>query len=206
MTVPTNRPLRADAARNVERILRAARETFAEIGPDASLEEVAERAGVGVATLYRRFPSKGELVRAALEQSMMQEFSPAIEEAMRGDDVRAGLTALLNAAVALAARERNTLAAARNAGAITAGLNGRFFDALVTLLDKGQETGVVRADLVPDDLPRMMVMLVGTMWTMEADSRGWERYVSLVLDGVMAVGSGPLPPTVPLPDREGWLI
>ena len=64
MTAVEDRPLRADAARNVERILRAAREVYSELGPDAPVEAVARRAGVGERTLYRRFPAKADLVRA----------------------------------------------------------------------------------------------------------------------------------------------
>ncbi len=75
-----DRPLRADAARNAERILRAAREVYAELGPDAQMEVIASRAGVGERTLYRRFPTKGDLVRAVLDQSIAENLSPAIEK------------------------------------------------------------------------------------------------------------------------------
>lgn len=70
MTAVEDRPLRSDAARNVERILRAAREVYAELGPDAPVEAVARRAGVGERTLYRRFPAKADLVRAALTRAL----------------------------------------------------------------------------------------------------------------------------------------
>jgi AcrR family transcriptional regulator len=56
--------MRADARRNLEQILRAARDVFVELGPDAPLEEIARRAGVGIATLYRRFPERRALMRA----------------------------------------------------------------------------------------------------------------------------------------------
>jgi AcrR family transcriptional regulator len=72
----TERRLRADAARNVERILRAARAAFADGGPDVSLEEIARRAGVGTRTLYRHFPTKGDLVRAVIDQSVADELTP----------------------------------------------------------------------------------------------------------------------------------
>ncbi|MDT5254781.1 MAG: hypothetical protein QOH07_3735, partial [Mycobacterium sp.] len=68
MVAVTERPLRADAARNAERIVRAAREIYAEFGPEAPIEAIARRAGVGERTLYRRFPTKAELIRAALDQ------------------------------------------------------------------------------------------------------------------------------------------
>ena len=62
-----SRPLRADAARNRDAILESARQVFAESGTDAALEEIARRADVGIATLYRRFPTREGLVAAAFE-------------------------------------------------------------------------------------------------------------------------------------------
>src|SRR3954469_11149519 len=65
--IPTDRPLRADAERNRERILAAAREAFAEDGLGVGLHEIAKRAGVGVGTVYRRFPEKEQLIAALFE-------------------------------------------------------------------------------------------------------------------------------------------
>jgi AcrR family transcriptional regulator len=75
MTAVEDRPLRSDAARNVERILRAAREVYSELGPEAPVETVARHAGVGERTLYRRFPNKADLVRAALDQSIAEDLA-----------------------------------------------------------------------------------------------------------------------------------
>src|SRR5690242_9692949 len=77
MTAVEDRRLRADAARNVERILRAARDVYGELGPDAPVEAVARRAGVGERTLYRRFPAKVDLVRAALDHCIAADLTPA---------------------------------------------------------------------------------------------------------------------------------
>ena len=77
MNAEAPRRLRADAARNSERLVRAAREVFAEQGPEARLDEVARRAGVGVATLYRRFPDKAVLVRAVLDQAFHERVAPS---------------------------------------------------------------------------------------------------------------------------------
>ena len=119
MTAVEDRPLRADAARNVERILRAARDVYGELGPDAPVEAVARRAGVGERTLYRRFPAKADLVRAALDQSIAEDLTPAIEDARRTDDALRGLTQLIEAAISLGAREHNLLTAAHRAGSLT---------------------------------------------------------------------------------------
>src|ERR1700758_1406243 len=98
MTAISDRPLRADAARNAERILRAARDVYDELGPEAPIEVIARRAGVGERTLYRRFPTKADLIRAALDQSIAEDLTPVMEEARRADDALRGLTQLLEAA------------------------------------------------------------------------------------------------------------
>src|ERR1700743_2509515 len=109
MTAVTDRPLRADAARNAERILKAAREIYGELGPDAPVEAIARRAGVGERTLYRRFPTKAELVRAALDQCIAEDLTPTIEAARGAADPLQGLAALFASAVSLGAREHNPL-------------------------------------------------------------------------------------------------
>ncbi|MFE3825368.1 TetR/AcrR family transcriptional regulator [Streptomyces sp. NPDC059092] len=198
MTTDASRPLRADAARNFERILRAAREVFAVSGPDASLDEIARHAGVGIATLYRRFPDREVLVRAALDQGLAELVAPAVERALGDEDPRRGLITYLDAAMSMAARERNTLAAAKSAGAIAAEVSEQFFESLTLLARRGQQAGLIRADLLPEDLPRIMAMLVAVLWTMEPGSDGWQRYVALVLDSLSPAAANPLPPAVAL--------
>ncbi len=175
--------MRADAARNAERILRAARDVYAASGPDAPIDVIASRAGVGERTLYRRFPSKGDLIRAALDQSIAENLAPAIARARRCDDPLRGLTELLEAAISLGAQEHNLLAAARRAGAL-ADISVTLDAALQELMDRAQLAGLLRADLVADDLPRIIAMLYSVLWTMDPADRGWRRYVALVLDGM----------------------
>src|ERR1700751_2965243 len=134
MTAVEDRHLRADAARNVERILRAARDVYAELGPDAPIEAVARRAGVGERTLYRRFPTKASLVRAALDQSIAEDLTRAIEDAPRADDPLRGLAQLIEAASALGAREQNLLIAAHRAGSLTADISDSLNEALDDLV------------------------------------------------------------------------
>ncbi|MFJ9213385.1 TetR-family transcriptional regulator [Streptomyces sp. L-9-10] len=194
MATDATRHLRADAARNSEKILRAAREVYAEIGPDAMLEDIARRAGVGIATLYRRFPNKEALVNAALKQSMTEQFSPAIEQALSDEDPRQGLVTLLEAALSLVARERNTVAAVHNSGAFTKEVTAPFTDAQTLLVQRGQKAGVIRADLVPSDMERIMGMLISVLWNMDPETEGWRRYIVLVLDSLRPAGASPLPP------------
>lgn len=204
MLVPTDatRGLRADAARNIGRILRATRKVYAASGPDASLEEIARHAGVGIATLYRHFPNKSDLVQAALDQSIADKISPAIERALGDDDPLRGLRTLLEAALSMVADEHNTLAAARNSGALTASVAAPFRESLTVLTERAQQAGLIRADIVPDDMPRIVVMIMGVLWTMPPQSNGWQRYLTLILDAMSPAGASPLPPAVPLSTTE----
>lgn len=198
MTTVEDRPLRADAARNIERILRAARAVYGELGPDAPVEAVARRAGVGERTLYRRFPTKADLVRAALEQSIAEDVTPAIADARRLSDPLRGVTQLIETAIALGAREHNLLIAAHRAGLLTSDTSASLDEALGDLVREGQRAGSIRADLVADDLPRLVAMLYSVLSTMDSDSDGWQRYVALVVDAISTGQRRPLPPVAAL--------
>ena len=193
------RPLRADAARNSAKILHAAREVYAISGPDAQLEEIAKHAGVGIATLYRRFPNKEELVRAAFEQSVAELITPAIERALAEADPLRGLTALLEATMEHWSREYPTMAAARKAGVLGVEMSVHYFNALTELMVRGQRAGCVRADLEPDDIKRIVVMLLGVLPTLRPGDEGWRRYVALAVDGISTIEpKPPLPAAGPL--------
>jgi AcrR family transcriptional regulator len=193
----TTTRVRADALRNAERILRAAREVYAEVGPDAHMDLVASRAGVGERTLYRRFPTKGDLVRAALDQSIAENLVPAIEKALKNRNPLRGLTDLIEAAISLGAREHNILAAARKADALD-NVSAPLDAALTELTRRAQDAGLIRADLVADDLPRIIAMLNSVLWTMDPASDGWRRYVALMLDAFTTTTPRRLPPAVAL--------
>ena len=81
------------------------------------------------------------------------------------------------------------------------------YDALNDLARRGQQAGVVRSDLAPADLPRMIAMLHSVLWTMDSGSEGWRRYVALMLDAISAGGRRTLPPAVKLrfvPESGHW--
>jgi len=155
-------------------------------------------AGVGERTLYRRFPSKGDLVRAALDQSIAEDLSPVMEQARRAEDPLRGLTELIEAAVSLGAREHNILTAARKAGSLTPDVSIDLYKALEDLAGRAQQAGLVRADLVPDDLPRIVAMLNSVLWTMDLGGDGWRRYMALMLDAITTDERHPLPPAAAL--------
>src|ERR1700685_524513 len=123
MTAVPYRPLRADAARNAERILRAARDVYGELGPEAPMESVARRAGVGERTLYRRFPTKGVLVRAALDQCIAEDLTPTIEAVRGAEDPLEGIAQLIEAAISPRAPERNLVPAESRLGSLTSDLS-----------------------------------------------------------------------------------
>src|SRR5947209_11366147 len=209
MSAVSDRPLRADAARNAERILRAARDVYGELGPEAPIEAVARRAGVGERTLYRRFPTKRELVRAALDQCIAEGLTPTIEAVREVTDPLEGLAQLIDAAISLGARERNLLTAARSAGLLTPDVSTALYDALNDLALRGQRAGVVRADLAPADLPRIIAMLHTVLWTMDPDDDGWRRYLALMLDAISVGTRRSLPAAAALrfaPVSENWLM
>lgn len=190
MDVSAARPLRADAARNAERIVRAARAAFAEQGTDVALDEVARRAGVGVATLYRRFPSKDDLIGAVVEWRYAEQVEPVLARALADDDPWHGLVATLETALAVAAEEKATIKAARDPGRLIDAVMTRFFAELATIVRRGQDAGLVRADLTAADLPPLVFMLISTLRLREPD---WRRYLAFVLDGLRASAACPLP-------------
>jgi AcrR family transcriptional regulator len=207
MTAVGDRPLRADAARNAERILRAARDVYGELGPEAPIEAVARRAGVGERTLYRRFPTKGDLISAAVDQSIAEDLTPAIESARGAEDPLRGLVQLIEAAISLGAREHNLLTAARRAGSLTFDTSTALYEALNELVQRGQQSGLVRADLVVGDLPRLMAMLHSVLFTMDSTGTGWRRYVALLVDAISTGERQPLPKAAPLrfaPPSSSW--
>src|SRR6185503_11182198 len=99
------KPLRVDAARNRGRIVEAAQAAFAERGLEVPLEDVAGRAGVGIATLYRRFPTRDDLIAACFERRVA-EYARAAEEALKAPDPWAGFCAYVEHICAMQAADR----------------------------------------------------------------------------------------------------
>lgn len=191
---PHPRPPRADAARNAGRILESARLAFAELGPQVRLEEIAKRAGVGVATLYRHYPNKEDLISAIFSWQYEEKVEPVVREALTDPDPWHAMVTLLEAGLQLAEREANIFAAAKETGSLLAGLATEFFATVATVVKRAQDAGLVRADLQPHDLPRLVVMLVGTIRLTPEPSGGWRRYLALMLDALRPDAATELPP------------
>lgn len=184
------RPLRCDAEANRRRILEAAAVAFAEGGFETGVEAIARRAGVGMGTLYRRFPTKEHLVRAILE-SRVAKLSDLAAEAAAGEDAWAALELVLTAALRLQERDRGVVTlAAQSLGpeAIPDNLDG-FYDCLGGLLTRAQAAGQARPDVSPGDLPVLLRMAASATAPAlhGADRSGeWPRYLGIVLDGLRA--------------------
>jgi AcrR family transcriptional regulator len=190
--------MRTDARRNAERIVRAAEQVFTESGTEVPLDEIARRAGVGAATLYRHFGSKAELARAVVEHAFAEQVEPALQRAL--DDSQDALTTLvtaLEAVMTMIAQHRNALEAAKQPGQFPTGLVGHFYGRLGITLARAQQQGTVRADLHAEDLPRLTMMVLNTMWLNDVPDN-WRRYLMLLLDALQPGAARPLPPITPV--------
>src|SRR3954470_17390652 len=107
LSTTVSRPLRADAARNRERILDAARAAFSELGGGVQMEDVARRAGVGVGTLYRHFPTKAALVGALADRRWEETLERLDAEALAATDPWDGFAQMFHIAGELQQRDRN---------------------------------------------------------------------------------------------------
>ena len=187
MSAPTHgKPLRKDAARNREKVLAAAVELFAERGTEGSLEEVAKRAGVGIGTLYRHFPTRDALVEAAYRNEVAQ-LRAAGDELLAELPPDAALEAWMRRFVAYGAAKRgmrDALQSIAGGGAdLFAETRGQVTEAVAVLLRAGAEAGTLRADVEPEDVLRAM----GAIWLVaEGDDFAEQamRILRLVLDGL----------------------
>ena len=192
-TVATARPLRADAARNRERLLEVALQAFTASEAEVPLETIAAEAGLGVGTLYRHFPNRSALVEAVYRHEVGRLCDSAnrlltrhpADEALRrwmGDFVeyaatKRGMAQALSQAVA---ERQSSLADSRT----------QIRSALSRLIDAAAREGSIRSDLSPEDVMRAM----GGIWQM-ADGPQWReharRLLGLLMDGLRYGAPGP---------------
>ena len=176
------RPKRADARRNHDKLVTAAREVFAEDGTSAPLEDVADRAGVGIGTLYRHFPTRQALLEAVYvdEVEAMAHAAEALSESPPWEALShwlhqyvgfAATKRALNEALVEAAPDSDVLLTCRTA------LSG----AGTALVERAQRAGVVRADTSFTDVVRM-VAGIAMVPTVDAEQK--DRLVDLALDGL----------------------
>ena len=187
MTAPTHdKPLRKDAARNREKLLAAAVVLFAERGTEGSLEEVAKRAGVGIGTLYRHFPTRDALVEAAYRNEVAQ-LRAAADELLAELPPDEALEAFMRRFIEYGTAKRGMRDAlhsiAGGGSDLFAETRGQVTEAVAVLLEAGAEAGTLRRDVEAEDVLRAM----GAIW-MVADGDDFTeqamRVLRLVLDGL----------------------
>jgi len=183
------RRLRADARRNAARVLEAAREVFAELGSEASLEEIARRAGVGIGTLYRHFPTREALVEAAYrtELDKLCDAAPALLTTLPPDRaLRAWMDRFVDYMTTKRGMAEALKAVIASGGNPYAVSRDRLLTAVGSLLDAGIAAGVLRADVPAADV---LTSLSGvTLAATEREQAG--RLLDLLVDGLVRVGTG----------------
>ena len=179
--------LRADAARNRDRLLAAAAELFAERGVDVPLEDVARRAGVSIGTLYNRFPNRGALIDAVLPERLA-ELDRLAERAVADPDPWRGFTGFLDGMFALQARDRAVNdAITRGPAAGPVGIDaecGRSGGVVESIVDRARAAGVLRADFGPADLATLIGAMSHVIARAAGDQEIWRRHLGFVLDGL----------------------
>lgn len=185
--MPPQKTPRRDAVRNRQRALEAAAAVFAEQGVGASTETIARRAGVGVGTIFRHFPTKDDLLRAVLE-NMFDELTEATVAALADSDAGTAFFALLQRIVEQAAAKR---AIADALGGLVGQMSQRFFlggfrEALAELLSRAQADGAARKDLGLDEVVAVLVAATRAAEYAAGSAGLQRRVVGLVFDGLRA--------------------
>jgi AcrR family transcriptional regulator len=192
------KPLRRDAAQNRQRVLDAASQVFAERGLDGSVEEVARVAGVGMGTLYRRFPTKDELI-AELVRGLLGELVIDARRALERYDGQ-GLRSFLYTASAHLASQRGCLARVWGPS-VAPDLVQEARALIAELLRDAQAHGQIRQDVTAADITVIFWSVRGVIETMQSVAPdGWRRHLGIVLAGLQPTSD--VLPGVPLTQRQ----
>ena len=181
ITVAVQRPHRADARRNFDALLTAARTAFAENGTDASLEDIARRAGVGIGTLYRNFPTRAALIEAVYIDGVEDLVRAAAEVASLPP--WEALEHWLWRFVEYAATKKVLIEALNRESAMIRSCRDAFYHAGEPLLLRAQESGDVRPDTSIDDVMRLVAGVAGVSFP-SAEQR--QRVLAMAIDGLRA--------------------
>jgi len=195
------RALRADAERNRRRILDAARRVFAEDGLGVGVDAVARAAGVGVGTLYRRFPTKQDLLSAVIEDAVCR-LAEEVEKLEAVEDPWKAFEATVRVFAETIARDRGFYEVIHGTPEfipIAQESKLRLMDSVGRILSRAQKAGLVRGDVVADDIG-VLSQVAARMprWRLEAQPELWTRYLALALDGLRPEGAHELPHAPPV--------
>ncbi|MET7735846.1 helix-turn-helix domain-containing protein [Streptomyces sp. NPDC005402] len=193
---PAAQPLRSDAERNRERITVAARKVFARDGLGASMASVAREAGVGIATMFRRFPTKEELVDAVFIDRM-DAYADAVAVALEDPDPWHGFVGYIEAACAMQAADSGFADVLTTTFPTAKALERRrneAYEGMVELINRAKATGRLREDFDSSDLVLLHMANAGVVnATGDAAPDAWRRVVALFIQSFEAPARGTLP-------------
>jgi AcrR family transcriptional regulator len=192
--VATARPLRRDAELNRQKILAAAKVVFSERGLEATLDDIAHYAGLGVGTVYRRFPSKEHLVEA-LFVAKFEEITDFAEKALAEPDAWEGFVQFAWKTAELHTADRglrDVMLSASFGQDKVAQAKEQMFPVCRRLVERAQASGQLRADVSPTDLP-LLHLMIGSVaeYTHDVQPDLWRRYLGMLLDGLRAQPGAP---------------
>jgi AcrR family transcriptional regulator len=187
-TTKTKPPvLRADARRNRERVLAAAREQFAEHGLEVQMEQIARGAGVGVGTVYRHFPAKKDLLQA-LADERFAGFAEKARAGLEDPDAWNGFSELMRESARVTAEDRALSEAMDQMPDLctASAKRVRLLELSSELIERAKASGAMRADFSADDIPSLMRGLARATAPHESGPPGmsWERYLEIMLAGL----------------------
>ncbi|MFG3517185.1 TetR/AcrR family transcriptional regulator [Streptomyces bobili] len=193
---PAAQPLRSDAERNRERIIAAARAVFARDGLGASMASVAREAGVGIATMFRRFPTKAELVDAVFVDRM-DAYGNAVAVALDDPDPWHGFVGYIEAACAMQAADSGFADVLTTTFPTAKALERRrneAYEGMVELIGRAKAAGRLREDFDSSDLVLLHMANAGVVnATGDAAPDAWRRVVALLVQSFETPARGPLP-------------
>ena len=199
------RPLRRDAERNRQRILRGALECFADRGLAVSLDDIARHSEVGVGTVYRRFPNKQVLIDTLFEEHL-EECARALARGIEHSDAWTGFTQALESILTAQLNNRGLMELmirGMEAGDCTERGRGRLIALTEQLIDRAQAQGTLRADVRHTDIPLIQLMLASLIdASRDVDPEVWRRYLALTLDGLRARRDEPTALPAPAPEID----
>lgn len=198
VTASRPRRRRVDAITNRERIVAAARLVFAR-DAHQSLDRVAAEAGVGIATLYRHFANREELIRAVYVSMFDSEVRPLLNAESSLQAPRRAFMTIADRLLDLVANNGELTVSPISVAVLSDELLGEFLEPFGVLLRRAQELGEIRRDLEPGDIPRILGMLIAGLSTPATSPAIRQRYLALMFDAVSSEGAEPLPP---LPENE----
>jgi AcrR family transcriptional regulator len=203
MTPPTTpddarQSLRTDAERNRERVLAAARSVFCEQGLEVPMTAIAREAGVGIATLYRRFPTREDLIGAVFDDRM-DAYLAAISDALADPDPWHGFTIYIERICAMQAADRgfaDLLTLTFPTAKALEAKRTKAYQGWLELIERTKDSGQLRHDFSPEDLPVLLMANAGVVTaTGDAAPDAWRRLVAYMLQSYAAEPA----PTVELP-------